>query len=40
MYFLVFFIIPLALGFAAQAWVRRAFADGSKIASASGLTGS
>jgi Zn-dependent membrane protease YugP len=40
MYFLVFFIIPLALGFGAQAWVRRAFADGSKIPSASGMTGS
>jgi Zn-dependent membrane protease YugP len=40
MYFLVFFIIPLALGFGAQAWVRRAFADGSKIPSSSGMTGS
>ncbi|HEX5260405.1 MAG TPA: zinc metallopeptidase [Gaiellales bacterium] len=36
----MFFIIPLALGFGAQAWVRRAFADGSKIPSSSGMTGS
>jgi hypothetical protein len=39
MYFLVFLIIPMALGLGAQAWVRRAFADGSKIPASSGLTG-
>ena len=39
MYFLVLFIIPLALGFGAQAWVKRAFADGSKVPAASGMTG-
>jgi uncharacterized protein len=39
MYFLVFFIIPMILGLAAQAWVRRAFAAGSQIAAASGMTG-
>jgi len=39
MYFLVFFIIPLALGFGAQAWVKRAFAEGSKVPAMSGLTG-
>ncbi len=39
MYIVVFMIIPVALGLAAQAWVRRAFADGSKVAAASGLTG-
>ena len=39
MYFLVFLIIPMVLGLGAQAWVRRAFADGSKIQASSGLTG-
>jgi uncharacterized protein len=39
MYFLVFFIIPLLIGFAAQAWVKRSFADGSKVPAASGMTG-
>jgi Zn-dependent membrane protease YugP len=39
MYFLVFFIIPMVLGMAAQGWVRRAFAEGSKVPAASGLTG-
>ncbi|MGN6380435.1 MAG: zinc metallopeptidase [Gaiellales bacterium] len=39
MYFLVFLIIPMVLGLAAQGWVRRAFADGSKVQAASGMTG-
>jgi uncharacterized protein len=39
MYFLVFFIIPMVLGLAAQGWVRRSFAEGSKVPAASGLTG-
>jgi uncharacterized protein len=39
MYILVFFIIPMVLGLAAQGWVRRAFAAGSQIPAASGMTG-
>jgi Zn-dependent membrane protease YugP len=39
MYFLVFFIIPMLLGLAAQAWVRRSFAAGSQVQAASGMTG-
>jgi Zn-dependent membrane protease YugP len=39
MYFLVFFIIPMILGLAAQGWVRRAFAAGSQIQAASGMSG-
>ena len=31
--------VPLVLGLAAQAWVKRSFADGSKIQASSGLTG-
>ena len=38
-YWIVFFIIPLGLGFLAQAWVKSAFASGSKVQAASGLTG-
>jgi len=38
-YYLVFFVLPLVLGLAAQGWVRRAFASGSKVESASGMTG-
>jgi len=40
MYFYILFAVPpLILGLAAQAWVKRAFADGSKVKAASGLTG-
>ncbi len=39
MYWLVFLIIPMGLGFLAQAWVKSAFANGSKVQSTSGLTG-
>jgi Zn-dependent membrane protease YugP len=38
-FYLVLFVVPLVLGFAAQAWVKRAFTSGSKVESASGLTG-
>ena len=40
MYFYILFAIPpLILGLAAQAWVKRAFAEGSKVQAASSLTG-
>ena len=39
MYFLVFFVIPMILGLAAQGWVRRSFAAGSQVEAASGMTG-
>src|SRR4051812_34743480 len=38
-YWIVFLIIPMGLGFLAQAWVKSAFARGSKVQSVSGLTG-
>jgi Zn-dependent membrane protease YugP len=38
-YLIVFLAIPLILGFGAQAWVKRAFADGSKVQAGSGMTG-
>ena len=38
-YLIVFIGIPLVLGLGAQAWVKKAFADGSKIQASSGLTG-
>src|SRR5438046_2457379 len=39
LFYLYFAIPPLVAGLLAQAWVRRAFADGSKVAAVSGLTG-
>jgi uncharacterized protein len=38
-WYILFAVPPLILGLAAQAWVKRAFADGSKVQAASGLTG-
>lgn len=38
-YLIVFLVVPLVLGLAAQAWVKRSFADGSKIQASSGMTG-
>ena len=38
-FYILFAVPPLILGLAAQAWVKRAFAEGSKIQAASGLTG-
>ncbi|HYX85482.1 MAG TPA: zinc metallopeptidase [Gaiellales bacterium] len=38
-FYILFAIPPLILGLAAQAWVNRAFADGSKVRAVSGLTG-
>ena len=39
MYWIVFLIIPMGLGFLAQGWVKSAFAAGSKVPATSGLTG-
>jgi Zn-dependent membrane protease YugP len=39
LFYILFAVPPLILGLAAQAWVNRAFADGSKVRAASGLTG-
>src|SRR5437763_11231999 len=39
LFYLYFALPPLIAGLVAQAWVRRAFADGSKVATVSGLTG-
>ncbi len=39
LFYLYFLIPPLVAGLLAQAWVRRAFADGSKVEAVSGLTG-
>jgi len=39
LFYLYFLIPPLIAGLLAQAWVRRAFADGSKVEAVSGLTG-
>jgi len=38
-WYILFAVPPLVLGLAAQAWVKRAFADGSKVQASSGLTG-
>jgi uncharacterized protein len=38
-WYILFAIPPIVLGLAAQAWVNRAFRDGSKVKAASGLTG-
>jgi uncharacterized protein len=38
-WYILFAIPPIVLGLAAQAWVQRAFAAGSKVRAASGLTG-
>jgi uncharacterized protein len=38
-YLIVFLAIPLILGLGAQAWVKRSFAEGSKIQASSGMTG-
>ena len=38
-WYILFAVPPLVLGLAAQAWVKRAFAEGSKVAASSGLTG-
>jgi Zn-dependent membrane protease YugP len=38
-YSLLFFVPPLIAGLLAQAWVKRAFEQGSKVPTASGLTG-
>jgi Zn-dependent membrane protease YugP len=38
-YSLLFFIPPLIAGLLAQAWVKRAFEQGSKVPTASGVTG-
>lgn len=38
-YYLVFLILPVGFGLLAQAWVRQAFAAGSKVRAASGLSG-
>jgi uncharacterized protein len=38
-WYILFAVPPIVLGLAAQAWVNRAFRDGSKIQAASGLTG-
>lgn len=38
-WYILFAVPPLILGLAAQAWVKRAFAEGSKVKAASGLTG-
>ena len=39
MLYLLLFIPPLILGALGQMWVKRAFADGSKVHAASGMTG-
>jgi uncharacterized protein len=39
LFYLYFLVPPLVAGLLAQAWVRRAFADGSKVPAISGLTG-
>src|SRR5436309_13169496 len=39
LYSLLFFVPPLIAGLLAQAWVKRAFEQGSKVRTASGLTG-
>jgi Zn-dependent membrane protease YugP len=38
-WYILFAVPPLVLGLAAQAWVKRAFAEGSKVQASSGLTG-
>jgi Zn-dependent membrane protease YugP len=38
-YLIVFLVVPLLLGLGAQAWVKRSFADASKIPASSGMTG-
>ena len=38
-WYILFAVPPLILGLAAQAWMKRAFAEGSKVQAASGLTG-
>ena len=38
-WYILFAVPPLVLGLAAQAWVKRAFAEGSKVKASSGLTG-
>jgi Zn-dependent membrane protease YugP len=39
LFYLYFAIPPLLAGLAAQAWVKRSFADGSRVQAASGMTG-
>jgi uncharacterized protein len=39
LFYLYFLVPPLVAGLLAQAWVRRSFADGSKVEALSGLTG-
>ena len=39
LFYLYFLVPPLVAGLLAQAWVRRSFADGSKVEAVSGLTG-
>ena len=39
LFYLYFLVPPLVAGLLAQAWVKRSFADGSKVEALSGLTG-